>query len=411
MEMMRRIAPAHQQLQLRLTAVARYHTSFRSFTAVPSPPGTRIIYSRRVVQQQQQHAALPPKKRSLLWKALPKGFHVFRLKFAQSSSSDRWPRNWRIAGYTAGFTMIPYLFVWTTIQDPSWRPRLYPQLERTTGVETEQTRVSWLFRFYNALRRHFGTPEVGNGTCTTSHDGTFAPFPNATSYTDRVYIEDGQDVPVAYCFRDEDPARTRQLQRILETNHDNPQRLVRTRLYAVADPGSPPTDQIEVDLPSSTRINAQTLNQLWKENQRNLDKGAALTLTDYSIAIDFLPDIVAAEEASPPVSTGDSVGPGGESLSEKKDSLIDRSSVRSLWHLEHDHGKSGTEAANNKGTQKFSAKDYEESQLQYQIQQLEWELQNSASSKRPIDDIVTDLQEAKRRLRSIQWKRWSLWRN
>lgn len=292
-------------------------------------------------------------------------------KRPKSDDEKPWPRNVQIAGYVAGAVAVPYIILWTITSNPTLREWFGPYIP------------------LDKLRTHYGKLEW-----------------DAQSYSEE--MEDAENnekngndeskVPIGYYqFPEEAPFKERQQQEIVEAMSQSDINVTLSLSSSSSSP-SPSAEYVTKKISAKTVANENDLLKYLPSALVSTDKNT-------SIAIDFLDrnDEDNAGEKIDATSNTDLLSNDSPSRSQQ---LTKDSQTTSKWAYVPQSAEGGSKktANNTSSVSQVTETDIEMGRLQYEISELEKNLRDPMCT-RSIDDMTTELRQAKRELSRLTWKK------
>lgn len=309
-----------------------------------------------------------------------------------SADEKPWPRNLQIAGYAASAVAVPYIILWTITSNPTLREWFGPYMP------------------LEKLRIYFGTLEW-----------------DAQSYTDQMEdakkkLKEGkapdsvdESLIGYYQFPEEEPFHVREQQKAIETLNESD--LVVT-MSASSSSSLQIEDVVTKSVAAKTIANEKNLSELFYSSS------ASTQSDNTAVAVDFLDqnnleDTVNKSNAEmrQPLSGGSLMTDvesmasnyGTSDSSSASQRLARDTQVASKWTYTQSQqqasGKPSQEGISGASSiSQLTDVEMRMGQLEHNISELEASLRDP-NSTRAIDDMTTDLRNAKRELSKLRWKR------
>ena len=311
-------------------------------------------------------------------------------KRPKSDDEKPWPRNIQIAGYVAGTLAVPYIILWTITSNPTLREWFGPILPM------------------DKLRPYFGKMEWDAQNYSEEMERAKSKEKNEG---------DDSDLLLYYQYPEEDPCDTRKQQELVEAFNESDID-VTLSLHSSASPTSPAEEIVTKTISAKTVASAKSLLEYFPSALNSKDGNA-------TVAVDFLDRKSEDSDAkSFTTATNESVGSVDGALMSDADSMTSSfastndltsqsrqlskdSNTTSKWtYVPQAAGESSSKKGSNtaSSSQQISQMEIEMSRLKYEISELEKSLTDPMST-RSIDDITTELQQAKKELSRLTWKR------
>ena len=284
-----------------------------------------------------------------------------------ATDSKPWPRSVIWTGYALAVTVIPYTTVWICLTNQTSRPWVLNNVNTT--VET-------------ALRQHFGTDDN-----------------DQVSYTD--WLHDKQPIPRVFMGEASEKERIQQAR--IEQHAEKPVR-VRVKLWKPAEAAATNVlAETELELPATLPATRNTLQTQCQAQNVTINMDEESVAIDFPVAKETLPEAVFEDETTS--STTATTTTTTAAAAPPIDPLRTEARVYSLWHFQ----PPAPEIADTDRSV-MTDDDVRQQRLRHEIAVLELELKNSTVATRPIDDIVEELEQRKKELRQLQWKKWMPWK-
>lgn len=326
-------------------------------------------------------------------------------KSASSNDEKPWPRNMQIAAYVAGAIAVPYTITWTITSNPTLREWFGPILP------------------LDRLRTFFGKLEWDAQSYTEEMEDSRARERNGESPGSIKESLIGY-----YQFPEEDPFEVRQQNEIIEAMSESD---VAVTLSATSSSSS---SQIMENIVTKTVVantiaNEKTLLELFSNTNTNTNT----TNDAIKVAVDFLdqnnPDSKIGnndtiKRTTEPLSDG-SLMTDTESMAKnnysrgytttpanKSQQLARETQTMSKWtytpsqdqHQQGSGGEGAKGAAAGASASGMTDVERKMGELEYVVSELEKNLRDPMCT-RSIDDMTTELSNAKRELSKLKWKR------
>ncbi|KAL7557798.1 hypothetical protein ACA910_003843 [Epithemia clementina (nom. ined.)] len=367
------------------SAAAATPNPFAPFAAralPPKPQPPRVVSRRAWQEYKEKHKSMydgpPPQD-----------------KAKQAADEKPWPKSVVYTAYVLGATLIPYFGTWLAVTNETTRSFLFSS--SWVGPDLQQ-----------ALRHHFGTTEW-----------------HAVPYPEQV---GAKVATLPHFFVGELPWPLRQQQeRIAKEQAQNRKAPIRIRIFQ--------QQQQQDDGVASTTTTTTSNYVSSSENMVDLDETISLSINtlatpqailphlsikqlpaNSSMALDFPSPqdseeedssgtgLEEAETNSTFVTDPDSSSHQNETNFKTLDPLLGRVNPYSVWYF-HPIANPSTQ---QQVSFHVSENEIRAAELQVEISQLEAELRDGASH-RSVDQIVEELNDRKRQLRRIQWRKWLPW--
>lgn len=319
-------------------------------------------------------------------------------KGPKSDDEKPWPRNVQIAGYVAGALAVPYIILWTITSNPTLREWLVPYIP-LEKLRPYYGKVEWDAQNYSEEMERAKNKEKN---------------------------EDDESRLVGYYqFPEEDSFNTRKQQELIEAMNESDIN-VTLSLQSSSSHSLPSEEIVSKTISAKTVANAKNLLQYFPSALSS--KGGNM-----NVAVDFLDRKNEDNDTSSLNSTADKidafVGEIDGTLMTDADSIeTDKSrggigrfynlsagsrqlskdtQTTSKWTYVPQTAGEGSrkkDAKKTSSTPQISETEIEMGRLEYEISELEKNLRDPMCT-RSIDDMSTELRQAKRELSRLRWKK------
>ena len=348
------------------------NSSRQASTAAAGAGPPRIVISRRAWEAHKRTMPAQPKTK----------------KSTKDSTADKpWPRSVLLAGYGAASTIVPYCIIWYIVADPKYRDYFgdYLPLEM--------------------LRSHFGEVEWDAMSYVDDLDRQEAKLPMDANYS---------QYPGEFTYR------TRKQQDKIKQMDE---RDLNAKLYVVLNATSQ-QEQPPTKVPGSTKATTEALRN-YISGSGSIISGNDDASSRPPVAVEFQDDDIEGDsDGSSEFGQGgldgislssSSSSPTENSATTNKEypivSLLKKTGTYSSWFYQpgQESGSNGNGGNNTESTatitpKSFSESEMEISRLEYTIEQLTKNLKDPTCT-RDMDDMRNELNQAKRDLSKLKWKR------
>ena len=391
------------------TPISRHHQRFRRAAEIAARLSARQ-------QQQQQRARLATmaassttkqqqpiviSRRAWLDFKASRGITKKRpdpSKRPKSDDEKPWPRNVQIAGYVAGALAVPSIILWTITSNPTLREWFGPYIP------------------LDKLRPYYGKLEWDAQNYSEEMEGVKNKEKNVNNESQLIGY---------YQFPEEDPFNMRREQELIESMSETDVS-VTLSLHSSSSPPSPAEEIVTKSIAAKTVANAKNLLEYFPSAMTSMNGNA-------TVAVDFLDqENEDSDTSSFNAKTGNTDDPiggidgtlmadavsmesdkiGGQferlhNLTKGSQQLSKDIQTTSKWTYVP---QTSTEGSTTKDTDKSSSNpqisktEIEIGRLNYEISELEKNLRDPMCT-RSIDDMTTELRQAKRELSRLTWKK------
>ncbi len=374
------------------SSIARRHQKLQRTTDIAASSRSKISTAATSSTKKQQQPLVISRRAWLEFKE-SRGIQKKRPDPSKRHKSDDdkpWPRNIQIAGYVAGTLAVPYIILWTITSNPTLREWFGPVLPM------------------DKLRPYFGKMEWDAQNYSEEMERAKSKEKNEG---------DDSDLLLYYQYPEEDPCDTRKQQELVEAFNESDID-VTLSLHSSASPSLPAEEIVTKTISAKTVATAQNLLGYFPSALNSKDGNA-------TVAVDFLDRKGEDSDAESFTTTvNDSAGTvdgtlmtDAASMTNGFDSLDDLTSqsrqltkdsnTSSKWtYVPQAAGEASTKKGSNtaSSSQRISQMEIEMGRLKYEISELEKSLKDPMCT-RSIDDITTELRQAKQDLSRLTWKR------
>jgi len=312
-------------------------------------------------------------------------------KRPKSDDEKPWPRNVQIAGYVAGAVAVPYIILWTITSNPTLREWFGPYIP------------------LDKLRTHYGKLEWDAQSYSEELEDA--------SQREKTGDDESQLSNDYYQFPEEPPFHERRQQELVEAMSESD---VAVTLSLTSSSSSPslPDEIVTKQISAKTVANAKNLLGYFPSVLNSKDGNV-------TVAVDFLDQnndenetgTLVIESASmndtlmtdADTMANDQTMGGSHDSSQGSQQLSKETQTMSKWaYVPQTTDESSKKGANNSSSatraSQLTETEIEMGRLEYEISELEKNLRDPMCT-RSIDDMTTELRQAKRDLSRLTWKR------
>lgn len=368
---------AKKQQRARLTTVAESATSKVAQRQQRQP----LVMSRRAWLRFKESRGVAKKKPDPSKRKIP-------------GEEKPWPRNMQIAGYVGGAIAVPYIILWTITSNPTLREWFGPIVP------------------LDKLRTYYGKLEADAHSYTEEMD---------YAKKEKDGSADPQSMVPYHQFPEEAPYHVRKQQQIIAALNESDV-AVTISLSSSSSPSLVAEEIVTETISAKTIASAESLLAYFPSALSRNDGSAA-------VAVDFL-DANQAESSGESETTAmglssdgalmtdaDSIGldgnqasyGGATGLSSGSRKVAKDTQSMSKWEYVHDPTGRGSQKGSEDSSPAAEASRWTDTELkmeklEYQISELEKNLRDPACT-RNIDDMTTELSQAKREHSRLKWRK------
>ena len=355
-------------------------------------------------QQQGKHNPLVISRRAWLDFKESRGLAKKRPTSSSKPKSDDekpWPRNMQIAGYVAGTLVVPYMMLWTITSNPTLREWFGP------------------FIPLDKLRPYFGKLEWD----AQSYSDEMKAM--RKKQNDGAYNDSEESLIGYYQFPEEASFHERQQQEIVEATEKSDV-AVTISLSSSTSSTSPAEEIVTTTIAAKTIANANNLLQFFPSASASTNTTVAVDFLDQNnqnddgnnadvtsggggdVKLESISDGALMTDAES-VANDQGGYKGPSDLSSASRLLAKATQTMSTWTYVPRQQQASGEASQKGGatataSTQMTDVEMKMGRLEYVVSELEKSLRDPMCT-RNIDDMTTELRQAKRELSKLKWKR------
>eukprot|EP00531_Pseudo-nitzschia_arenysensis_P012575 CAMPEP_0116140642 /NCGR_PEP_ID=MMETSP0329-20121206/13964_1 /TAXON_ID=697910 /ORGANISM="Pseudo-nitzschia arenysensis, Strain B593" /LENGTH=391 /DNA_ID=CAMNT_0003635785 /DNA_START=146 /DNA_END=1321 /DNA_ORIENTATION=+ len=375
------------------TSITRHHQMLRRTTenaknSLVRQQRSRLSTTAASSTTKQQEQPLVISRRAWLEFKETRGIKKKRpdpSKRPKSDDEKPWPKSVQIAGYVAGTVAVPYIILWTITSNPTLREWFSPYIP------------------LEKLRPYFGKLEWDAQNFSEEMENVKNKEKNQ---------EDATELNDYYQFPEEEPCKTRRQQELVEAINGSD--ISVTLSLQSSSTASTPDEVVTKSIAANTVANPNTLLEYFPSASSSVGGNT-------TVAVDFLDrknedsdvnsfnagettDGTLMTDADSLESNG-SFGTSAHDLASESRQLGKDTQTSSRWaYVAMANGSTQKDAKTTSSPPQISETDIEIGRLEYEISELEKNLRDPMCT-RSIDDMTTELRQAKKDLSRLKWRR------
>jgi len=371
------------------TSITRHHHSLRRTTGIAksSSTRTRLATTAASSASKQHQQPLVISRRSWLEFKESRGIKKKKpepSKHAKTDDEKPWPKSVQIAGYVAGVVAVPCIILWTITSNPTLREFFGPY------IPLEKLRPFYGKLEWDAQNFSEEMERAKNKEKSQDDESQLNPY---------------------YQFPEELPVKTRREQELVEAMNESD-----INVTLSLQSSSSASEVVTKTIAAKTVANPKSLLEYFPSASISMGGNA-------TVAVDFLDQKDEDTGANTVNATGSTdgtlmtdadsfdsnkIGGGFGSLydlASESQKLSKDTQTTSRWtYVPPANGSASNDAKKASSTPQISETEMEMGRLKYEISELEKSLRDPMCT-RSIDDMTTELSQAKRDLSRLKWKK------
>lgn len=364
------------------TSITRHHRGLRRAAEISRQQRARLSTTAASSTSKQQKPLVISRRAWLEFKE-SRGIKKKKPDPSTRPKSDDekpWPKSVQIAGYVAGVVAVPYIILWTITSNPTLREWFGPY------IPLEKLRPFYGKLEWDAQNFSEEMERAKNKENNQDDESQLTPY---------------------YQFPEELPVKTRREQELVEAMSESEINVT----LSLQSPSSAP-EVVTKTIAAKTVANMKSLLEYFPSASTTMGGNA-------TVAVDFLDQKEEDTGANSFNTTDGTLMTDADSFGSKMDggfgSLHDLASesqklskdtqTTSRWtYVPPTNGSTSNDTKKSSRSQQISETEMEMGRLKYEIAELEKSLRDP-NSTRSIDDMTTELSQAKRDLSRLKWKK------